>query len=91
MKKITVTLDKVSTDLLQILQYDLDLPRKATTSQSDIVNHVFNEVKMFEDIVGDQITNWLDDNYKEAFDKWLKDNNVQQYDAHTGKSIKTLS
>lgn len=86
MKKITVLLDETASAHFAEVNYSLDLPHKKTSS-SDVVNHCFNECAMFEAITGDQITNWLMDNHKSGYEKWIKDNNIQQYD-NDGKLIK---
>jgi len=86
-KKITITLDDVAERHFNEVAYSLDLPHKSKASYSDIINHCLNELRAFEDITDDQVTNWLDSNHKDAYDKWVKDNNIQQYSWETGKPI----
>lgn len=85
-KKITITLDDVAEKYFNEVMFSLDLPHK-TASQSDVISHILNEAAAFECITQDQLSNWLDNNHKEAYKKWIKDNNIKQYDWETGKEI----
>jgi hypothetical protein len=77
-KKITVTLDDVGERHLNELAYSLDLPHKKA-SQSDMVNAAMGECRAFEEITGDQITNYLLDKYPTQYKAWLQKNNIKQY------------
>jgi hypothetical protein len=78
-KKMTVILDDVSEKHFAEVSYSLDLPHKSAASQSDVVNHCLQECKAFEDITGDQITNFLLTKYPKKYKAWIAKNNIPQY------------
>jgi hypothetical protein len=78
-KKITVTLDKIGEKHFNDVAYSLDLPNKNRVTQSDCINHCLMECKMFEDITGDQITNWLNTFFEKEYAAWIKKNNIKQF------------
>jgi hypothetical protein len=77
-KKVTVTFSPVAEKQFNEVNYSLDLPHKATT-QSDVVNHCMEECLAFEEIIGDQITNYLMTNFPEKYKEWIKKHNIKQY------------
>jgi hypothetical protein len=77
-KKITTTLSEVAESHFHELSYSLDLPHKKTT-QADIINHCMEECKAFEDITGDQITNYLLTNFPDQYKEWLAKYHIIQY------------
>lgn len=77
-KKITVTLSDLAEKQFIEVNYSLDLPHK-TASQSDVVSHCLEECLAFEEITGDQITNFIMTKYPKKYKAWIKKHNIKQY------------
>lgn len=77
-KQITVRLSEVAEKHFNEVYFTLDLPNKSA-SQSDAVNHCLEECLMFEEIMEDQITNFIMTNYPEKYDAWIIKHNIKQY------------
>lgn len=77
-KKITTSLSAIAESHFYELAYSLDLPHKKT-SQSDIVNHCIEECQAFEEITGDQITNYLSTNFPDKYKEYINKHKIVQY------------
>jgi hypothetical protein len=77
-KKITVTLSAMAEKQFNEIAYSLDLPHKKP-GNSDFINHALEECLLFEEITGDQITNFIATKYPKKYKAWLKKHNVKQY------------
>lgn len=70
--KYTVTLNEAQDKYFAEVKYSLEMPDKET-SNSDVINHCLFELKLFEKFTGDQMTNWLAENYPDEYEKALKE------------------
>lgn len=77
-KKITVTISDLAEKQFNEIAYSLDLPHKKA-SQSDFIDHALIECLLFEEITGDQITNFIMTKYPKKYKEWLKKHKIKQY------------
>lgn len=66
-KTITVTLNPEQEKYFLDLRYTL-MDIGMDESDSDAINHALMEVLLFEEFTGDQLTNWLAENYPKSYD-----------------------
>lgn len=72
MKKITITLNPEQEKFFNELKYSL---MDINANNSDVINHVLMEVMLFEELMDDQITNYLDTNFNEKYQKAIRSRN----------------
>lgn len=78
MRKITASLTGEAEQYFAEVQYSLE-GKKGSATQSEVIQHCLTELSLFEKFAGDQLTNWLSENYPKQYDKFLQDNKLGKY------------
>jgi hypothetical protein len=64
MKTITITLNPEQEKFFNELKYSL---MDIDANNSDVINHALMELLLFEEFTGDQVTNYLNENYQPLY------------------------
>jgi len=71
MKKVTVQLSEIAAKQFAEVQYSLDFGDGVPT-QSQVINHMLEEVYLFEQLAGEDITSYLSTGWPEEYNALVK-------------------
>lgn len=64
---LKIKIDKENINYFNNLAYELDFANGKLPNDSEIVNHCLQELRLFEEFAGQSVTDYIKENYPEAF------------------------
>ena len=73
-KELNAYLSPIAAKQLANVVYSLDYGEGESTTEQDAINHIIEEHAMYEEIMEDQLTRWLMDEYPKKYREWQEKN-----------------
>lgn len=71
---LKIKIDKENINYFNNLAYELDFANGKLPNDSEIINHCLQELRLFEELGGQSVTDYIKENYPDVFGKFKKEN-----------------